>query len=232
MAEFRDGLALVFDLDGVIVDSNELHTETWREYLRRFGRELPEGFALKIFGRHNRDIVRDLFGGELSEAEIEQHGAAKEALYRERAKAVLRDSLVPGVAEFIARHAEWPMGVASNAEAANVEFVLEGADLRRFFRVVLDGSQVRRPKPDPEIYLRTAERMGVAPENAIVFEDSFSGVEAARAAGSRIVAVQTTHAHLPGADLAIRDFRAPELEAWLDRQRPGASSAYTGDRKA
>jgi len=219
MARWRNALALVFDVDGVIIDSNTLHTETWGEYLRRFGRELPEGFALRIFGRHNREIVRDLLGPGLSDAAIEHHGADKEALYRERARPVLRQRLVAGVAEFIERHAGWPMAVASNAEPANVAFVLEHAGLRQFFRAVLDGSQVRRPKPDPEIYLRTAQMLGVAPAQCVVFEDSHSGVAAARAAGARIVGVQTTHAELPGADLLIRDFLAPELEALIPELR-------------
>ncbi len=219
MTRRPDHPALIFDLDGVIIDSNAVHTETWREYLRRFGRELPEDFSSKNFGRHNRDIVRDLFGPELSAAEIEQHGAAKEALYRERVRPVLQERLVPGVAEFIEGHARWPLGVASNAERANVEFVLEHAGLRRYFRAVVDGHQVRHPKPDPEIYLRAAELLGAAPADCIIFEDSFSGVEAGRAAGARIVGVQTTHASLPGADLLIRDFRAPQLARWLKAQR-------------
>lgn len=218
--------ALIFDVDGVLIDSNVLHTATWSEYLRRFGRELPEGFGKNIFGRHNRDIVRDLFGPGLTLEEIDHHGAAKEALYRERMKPVLQQHLVPGVAEFIARHADWPMAVASNAEAANVRLVLEHSGLSGFFRAALDGGQVLRPKPDPEIYQRAAELLGVAPAECVIFEDSYSGVAAARAAGARIVGVQTTHHELPGADLLIPDFRAPELGPWLEAQ----SSGYTGSR--
>jgi len=216
--------ALIFDVDGVLIDSNVMHTATWSEYLRRYGRVLPEGFSKKIFGRHNREIVRDLFGPELALDEIDHHGAAKEALYRERMKPLLRRHLVPGVAEFIARHADWPMAVASNAEAANVHLVLEHSGLLSFFRAALDGGQVHRPKPDPEIYLRAAELLGVAPSECVIFEDSYSGVAAARAAGARIVGVQTTHQELPGADLLVPDFRAPELEPWLESQ----SSGYTG----
>lgn len=228
MASSPEPLAFIFDVDGVIIDSRALHTATWDEYVRRFGRRLPEGFSLRLFGRHNRDIVRELFDPGLSLEEIDRHGAAKEALYRERLKPVLLEHLVPGVGEFIAAQAGRPMAVASNAERANVEAVLVPAGLRRFFRVVLDGSQVARPKPEPEIYLRAAERLGVAPSACVVFEDSYSGVEAARAAGARIVGVQTTHQHLPGADLLIRNFQAPELRLWLASQ----GSGYTGNRKA
>ena len=230
MARWPDSLALVFDVDGVIVDSNVLHTETWDQYVRRYGRTLPEGFGRNIFGRHNRDIVRDLFGPGLTPEEIDRHGAAKEALYRERMKPLLKEHLVPGVVEFIERHAGWPLAVASNAEAANVNLVLEHSGLRRFFRAALDASQVSRPKPDPEIYLRAAELLGVTPADCVIFEDSFSGVAAAHAAGARIVGLQTTHLDLPGADLLIRDFLAPELDAWLEAQRSGPGTGYTGKR--
>jgi HAD superfamily hydrolase (TIGR01509 family) len=133
--------------------------------------------------------------------------------------------LVPGVREFLQRHAGQPVGLATNAEPANVDFILDRGGLRAYFRVVVDGHQVQHPKPHPEIYLRAAGLLSVAPRNCIVFEDSFSGVEAARAAGARIVGVRTTHRELPGADLVIDDFRDPQLgqlEAWLRAQVPDA----------
>jgi len=126
---------------------------------------------------------------------------------------------VPGIRELLARHAAQPLGVATNAEPANVDFVLGKSGLRPFFRVVVDGHQVRNPKPNPEIYLLAARLLSVEPGNCIVFEDSFSGVEAARAAGARVVGLRTTHSELPGANLAIDHFLSPELEPWLRGQR-------------
>jgi len=113
--------------------------------------------------------------------------------------------------------------LATNAEPANVDFILDRGGLRTYFQVAVDGHQVQHPKPHPEIYLRAAEFLRVAPRNCIVFEDSFSGVEAARAAGARIVGLRTTHQDLPGTDLAIDDFRGVELEAWLRTQVPAAA---------
>ena len=101
-----------------------------------------------------------------------------------------------------------------------MDFVLERAGLRQYFQVVVDGHQVRRPKPDPEIYLRAAELLGIAAQDCIVFEDSLAGIEAARGAGMRPVGVRTTHAELPGAALTIDDFRSAELEPWLRAQKP------------
>jgi beta-phosphoglucomutase len=91
--------------------------------------------------------------------------------------------------------------------------------LRRFFRVIVDGSQVTRPKPAPDVYLRAASELGVAPRHCIVFEDSPVGVEAARAAGMRVVGVLTHPSPLADIQYAVKDFLDPGLEAWLAAQR-------------
>jgi HAD superfamily hydrolase (TIGR01509 family) len=134
---------------------------------------------------------------------------------------VLREHLVPGVAAFLERHRDAPMAIATNGEPANADFVIDTGGLRQYFRTVVNGHQVERPKPDPEIYLRVADLLSVPPGNCIIFEDSMAGVEAARASGARIVAVRTTHSasELPQADVSIRDFLDPELEKWLSAQR-------------
>lgn len=213
--------ALVFDLDGVIVDSNAMHVLAWERYLARFARSLPRDAGRLIFGRHNDEIVRDLLGESLSAQELAAHGAAKEELYRELMRPVLDRRLVPGLGEFLRRWSQLPLAVASNAERANVDFVLEESGLRPYFRVTLDGGQVRRPKPDPEIYLEAARRLGVQPASCVVFEDSPSGVAAARAAGAQVVGVRTTYEELLGVSLAVPDFRDPELEQWLRSQVAG-----------
>jgi beta-phosphoglucomutase len=210
-----NGLALLFDLDGVIVDSNPMHELSWREYGRRLGLGMDDPLRESMYGKRNDEIVRDLLGNRLSEQEVFAHGAAKEALYREMMGPHLLEHLVPGVTEFLERHREMPIGLASNAERPNIDFVLDGAGLRRYFRAVIDGNQVKRAKPDPEVFLRAAASLGADPRNCIVFEDSFAGVAAARAAGAKIVGVTTTHAALPDVDLAIGDFRNESLEPWL-----------------
>ncbi len=216
------GLALVFDLDGVIVDSNRIHSVCWHQYLRRCGHDMPEDFDLRMFGRRNDDIVRDTFGPDLDPAEVFRHGAEKERLYRETMKPVLGDHLVPGVAQFLARHRDVPKAIATNGEQANADFVIDTGGLRSYFRVVVSGHQVEHPKPDPEIYLRAAELLCVPPANCVVFEDSVAGVTAARSAGARVVGIRTTHsaAELPRVDICIQDFLDPELERWLSEQKP------------
>ena len=216
------GLALVFDLDGVIVDSNRVHAACWREYLGRCGLQAPENFDLRMFGRRNDDIVRDVFGPDLDPAEVFRHGAEKERMYRQMMRPVLQENLVPGVAAFLERHRHTPMAVATNGEQANADFVIDTGGFRQYFRVVIDGHQVERPKPDPEIYLRAAEMLSVPPGDCIVFEDSMAGIEAARASGARVAAIKTTHsaAELPPVDVSIQDFLDPELERWLSIQKP------------
>lgn len=208
-------LALILDMDGVIVDSNPVHREVWAAYNRRFGIETDEAMQRRMYGRRNDDIVRDFFGGHLTLEEVRAHGAAKERLFRQTIGPVLNEALVPGLREFLERHRHQPVGLATNAEPENVEFLLDTARLRPYFRAVVDGHQVARPKPYPDIYLRAAELLGAAPQDCVVFEDSFTGIQAARAAGMAVVGVGTTHDELPGVDLEIRDFASPALEPWL-----------------
>lgn len=214
------GLAIIFDLDGVIVDSNPVHRQAWVRYNRRHGIETDEAMLEFMYGKRNDEIVRHYFGDHLEEEEIARHGAAKEALYREMMAGEVEARLVPGVREFIQANAGRPIALASNAEPANVEFLLEASGLRRYFRVVVDGHQVRNPKPHPEVFARAADRLGVLPADTIVFEDSHSGVLAARAAGARVVGLRTTHRDLAGTALNVEDFRSLELAAWLRNQEP------------
>jgi len=215
---YLHGLALIFDLDGVIVDSNPVHIEVWRACLKRYGIDPGDDLPELMYGRHNDEIVRSLFGGGLTPEQVFAHGAAKEVLYRQTIGSQLAERLVPGAAAFLQRHRAVSMGLASNAEPANVEFILKQSGLREYFSVVMNGHQVQRPKPDPEIYVRTAESLAIAPRNCIVFEDSSTGVDAARDAGARVVALRTTHVSFPRADLMIDNFLSPELEPWLERQ--------------
>jgi beta-phosphoglucomutase len=208
-------LALILDMDGVIIDSNPWHRRVWAEYNRRFGIETDDAMQQRMYGKRNDDIIRDFLGAQLADEEVHAHGAAKERLYRETIRPVVNEILVPGVREFLEKHRHQRLGVATNAEPANVEFVLNQAKLRPYFRVVVDGHQVPNPKPHPDIYLKAAERLGAAPCDCVVFEDSYTGIDAARAAGMAVVGLRTTHEELPGVDLAIRDFHSPELEPWL-----------------
>src|SRR5205807_4580419 len=131
---------------------NALHRAAWEEYNAGHGIRTTEAMQQRMYGKRNEDIVRDFFGVNLSAAEVFAHGAAKEALYREMLKPRLEATLVPGLRAFLERHRSVPMAVGSNAEPANVEFVLQETGLRPYFRAVVDGHQVQNGKPHPEAY--------------------------------------------------------------------------------
>ena len=210
----NQGRAFVFDLDGVVIDSMPLHTEAWRQYLNGLGKASID-IEGRMHGRRNDEIVAAFIGDDLAPDEIFAHGAAKERLFREMMKPQLQRHLVPGVIQFIGRLNGVPIGLASNAEPANIDFVLDGLGLRSRFQVVVDGHQVHRPKPFPDIYWRAAELLGVPIADCIVFEDSPTGIEAARASGARVVGVHTHPGDLPKVDLLIRDFLDPSLDHWM-----------------
>ena len=212
------GIALIFDLDGVLVDSMPFHTLAWQRYLKLLGVD-GEDVAKRMHGRRNDELVRDFLGPDVPAHVVSDHGAAKERLFRSMMAPELSARLVPGIASLLSRAERRPVALASNAEPANVAFLLDGAGLRRWFQVIADGSQVEHPKPAPDIYLLAARQLGVAPRNCIVFEDSPVGIAAARAAGMRVVGVQTHSQRLENVDLAVQNFLDPELEPWLASQR-------------
>ena len=160
--------------------------------------------------------MKDYFGPHLSAEAVFRHGAAKEALYREMMRPRFARYLTPGFNAFIESCRGIPMGVGSNAEPENVEFTLAMAGLAGRFPVVVDGHQVKHPKPAPDIYLRAAEGLGVDPARCVIFEDSPGGVSAGLAAGARVVLVRTTLDSFPGVSLAVTDFGSPELRTWLE----------------
>lgn len=209
---------MIFDMDGVLIDSMPLHVLAWERYLERLGISV-EDLERRMHGKRNSELVRDLIDAHLPEDVIFRHGADKEQLFREMLlEKELSHAQIPGLIEFLKRHRGAPMAIGSNAEPENIEFVLERLGLRPYFQVTVNGMQVERPKPFPDIYLEAAKRLGTEPKNCIVFEDSPTGVEAGNAAGMRVVGVETTPTEFRGVQLRIKDFLDPALQPWLDAQ--------------
>jgi len=214
------GLALIFDLDGVIVDSNPVHCEAWTAFNRQYGLATTEAMLQRMYGKRNDEIIRDYFGNTLPAEEVAARGRAKEELYRSMIEGRIEQILVPGLRQFLGMYRGAPMAVASNAEPENVLFILDRAGLQPYFCAVLDGHQVSQPKPHPEIYLRAASLLKIAAPNCIVFEDSNGGVAAARAAGMRVIGLRTTYVNLPGTDFTADNFLSGPLTSWLGAQAP------------
>ena len=219
MIPLSPGLAVILDMDGVLIDSNPIHRRAWEIFNGRYGLETTEAMHQRMYGKRNDQIILDFYGPGLTEQEIAARGSAKEQLYRELVGSRVEDHLVPGIRAFLEGTQEFPLGLATNAEPANVDFLLDKACLRKYFSTIIDGSQVEHPKPDPEVYLRTAGGLRTVPANCIVFEDSPSGVAAALAAGMRVIGVGTTFGKLPGTHHYVDNFRDGSLVPWLCAQR-------------
>ncbi len=215
-----DGLAMIFDMDGVLVDSMPLHVTAWEQYLQGLGVDVHD-LERRMHGKRNTELVWDFLGEHVSEKNAIEHGSAKERLFRKLMSAETKETFdVAGVAEFLKRYEHVPKAIGSNAEQENIDFILDLFQMRKYFQFTINGLQVERPKPFPDIYLECARRLGVEPANCIVFEDSPAGAEAGIAASMRVVGVETTPTSFRGIDLQISDFRDPRLEAWLSEQRP------------
>jgi beta-phosphoglucomutase len=212
-------LALIFDLDGVIIDSMPFHQRAWQRYLEVTGIGSDDSLDF-MHGQRNEEIVRGLLGPGADLETVIAHGAAKEKLYRDMLGERLGEHLVAGIAEWLEHVSGAPIALATNAERANVDFVLDGGGLRPYFEAIVDGSQVEQPKPAPDVYLRAAELLKIPARNCIVFEDSPVGVAAAVAAGMRVVGVLTHAAALDGIRFSISNFLDARLDAWLSAQGP------------
>jgi beta-phosphoglucomutase len=209
---------LLFDMDGVLVHSMPLHTLAWERYLDTLGIHVHD-LERRMHGKRNSELVSDLISSKLSEDVVFAHGAEKERVFREMMlERGIDQYRIAGLPEFLERHKDLPMAIGSNAEPANIDFTLDQLGLRPYFKVAVNGHQVDRPKPFPDIYLKAAELLGLKPSECIVFEDSPTGAQAGLAAGMRVVGVETTPTHFEGVSLCIKDFNEPKLETWLAQQ--------------
>ncbi|MEW6371617.1 MAG: HAD family phosphatase [Pseudomonadota bacterium] len=185
--------ALIFDMDGTIVDNMGFHTESWITFFARRGRDIDaDEFFRTTAGRQGKEIIRSYMGEDLEDEEILLLNHEKEAVYRELYAP--HRKAVEGFEDLVAdaRSQGIALAVGTAAPPANVEFTLDGLDLRRHFDTVVGANDVARGKPHPDVFLEAARRCGAEPANCIVFEDAPLGVEAARRAGMRCVVITTT----------------------------------------
>lgn len=211
----------LFDWDGVIIDSRRHHEESWERLAKEWGKPLPEGHFLKGFGRKNEFIIPEILGWTRDLQEVHQASLRKEALYRE----VVADwglEALPGVRTWMERlrDAGVPCAIGSSTHRANIDLSLGMIGLREFFSSIVTAEDVSHGKPDPEVFVTGAQRIGRRPEHCVVFEDAHVGIQAARAGGMHVVAVATTHRleELTEADRAVErlDELFPEqLAGWF-----------------
>lgn len=201
--------AAIFDMDGVIADNMVYHTKAWEKFLQKYAPALEIGDVSSKYGMTNTDLMSFVLSRTLTPAEVERYGEEKEQYYRELYAADMTP--LPGLVEFLKelRSAGMRAVVATSAPRTNADFLLDGLKLRPLFDAVIHAGHVTKGKPDPEIYLTAASRVGCRPDACAVFEDAMAGIEAGRRAAMTVIGVATTFPpeKLTGARLVIKDFR-------------------------
>jgi len=196
--------AVLWDMDGTLIDSEELHWISWRNTMATEGIAITHEQFLASFGQRNDSIVPRWLGAAATPERVEKIANAKEELYRHL---VRRDGIspLPGVASCLDRlHKQgWRQAIASAAPRANIDAILEALSATHIFQSIVSAEDVHRGKPDPEVYLTAASRVGAPPGRCIVVEDAVAGVEGARSAGMRSIGVSHNGKHLP-ADIVVK----------------------------
>lgn len=201
--------AVLFDMDGVLVDNLRFHVDAWQTFCERHGFPFSlADFNQNLNGRNAFDSLTYLLGRPPSDDELMTLTAEKEAIYREHYAPYLQPA--PGLLRLLRelRHEGAKLAVATSAPAENVSFTLDGTGLRPYFDAVVDASFVKNGKPAPDIYLAAAAAMGVPPARCVVVEDALLGIEAGRAAGMKVIGVTTSHGadELRHTDYVVDDF--------------------------
>jgi HAD superfamily hydrolase (TIGR01509 family) len=212
--------AVVFDLDGVLVDSEQVWDAAREELVRKTGGRWHQGATADMMGMSSPEwsrYLRDELGVPLPAGDINAAVVARvEQAYRRRLP------LLPGARAAVARlAARWPLGLASSSNREIIEMVLEEAGMTALFEAAVSSEEVARGKPAPDVYLEAAARLGVAPQQAAAIEDSANGLRAARAAGMRVIAIPNPHFPPPADALALADTTLDSLDELTVEAVPG-----------
>lgn len=196
--------AVLWDMDGTLIDSEELHWISWQASLANEGVHITHDQFLSSFGQRNDSIIPLWLGAAASLERIARISETKEEVFRDL---VRKNGItpLPGVAAWVHRLHErgWTQAIASAAPRADINVVLDTLGAAHCFQGIVSADDVHRGKPDPEVFLLAASRVGVPPERCIVVEDAAAGVEGARRAGMRSIGVSHNGNHLP-ADIVVR----------------------------
>ncbi len=206
--------AVLWDMDGTLIDSEEYHWIAWRHTMAEESVTITREQFLASFGQRNDSILPRWLGAAATPERIQNIANAKEELYR----GLIRKygiAPLPGVERWVHRlhEAGWKQAIASAAPRANVDAILEALSATRFFEGIVSAEDVKNGKPDPEVYLVAASRVGVPPDRCIVVEDAAAGVDGARRAGMKSIGVNRNRGYLP-ADVVVKSLDLLELNAF------------------
>lgn len=212
------GYAVLWDMDGVLVDSGGLHRRAWRLFLQQRGLSIGDQVFALGFGRPNEEVLPGFFGPALSRTEIARLSAEKERCYRDL---VASEGIcpTPGIRLWLEQfyQAGIRQAVATSGCRANVDLILSMIDAARYMQAVVSAEDVARGKPEPDLFLKAAELLGIHPSRCLVIEDSVYGVRAAQKANMRCLALATTHAasDIQGCDCVLPDMGSFSWGIWL-----------------
>lgn len=212
MNEFN---GFIFDMDGVVVDNHKFHFQAWMEFSRKYNFTLNEEiYRTKFNGKTNLDLFRMIFGN-ISSEKLNEYSLEKESNYQ----ALYKDQMKPhtGLINFLQKlqGQKKKIALGTSAPTTNVNFTLDHLELRSYFDVIVDGSQVTRGKPDPEVYSLCCQKLNLPPQECIVFEDAVLGIEAGKNAGCRVIGVSTSHTKeelSPFVSEIIKDFHNMDIQ--------------------
>lgn len=215
--------SLIFDMDGVIVDSNPFHRKAWKVFSQKHNISITdEDLNSKVFGRSGHESLPTFFSHPLTSEQVSDFVKEIDKTFRELFAPHIKP--VEGLEEFIIelRKQNYKYAIATSAPLENIDFIMESTGLRKYFDIIIDASQITRSKPSPEIYLITAARLNASPSECIVIEDSISGIESAVSAGMKVIGISTTHTaeELNHTDLIINNFNdltIPMLNQLLEK---------------
>jgi len=206
-------MGIIFDMDGVIIDSNPLHKKAWRAVFGREGISITEeDFTNFIFGTTGDSAIRTLMKRDMTQEEVNSFNLAVDTEYRSMVKRMDVVEPVEGLRDFLQciLRSGHKTAVATSAPTANVDLVMDKLQLREYFQLIVDKTGITHGKPHPEIYLKTLEQMNMPASQCVVFEDSLAGIQAAVGAGIKVIGVTTSHSDkelkAAGAVVTIRHF--------------------------
>ena len=205
--EDNNPMGVIFDLDGVLVDTGWAHKQSWYDLAEKEGLDMSDDFFYSTFGMRNDQIIPILAGRDTSFEEIERLSHWKEERYRE----IIVEKLIlpPGVGELLVdlKGSGFLLAVGSSAPKANLDLVLERVNIRDYFNACVTGEEVTEGKPAPDTFIKAARKLGLPPHCCVVVEDAIQGVEAGKTAGMPVVAVTTTRdrSDLSAADIIVDD---------------------------
>jgi len=207
--------AAIFDMDGTMVDNMMVHHRAWQASLKKLGTDWPIEKVMQEIHGVNEEILHRLYGDRFTRTERLSISAEKEKAYREIFLPEVK--LIDGLEIFLnnLQAAEIPMAIGTAAPAENANFLLDNLPIRPYFKAIFHAGDVKKGKPDPEVFLLGTNALKIAPEECIVFEDSITGAAAAKNAGCATIIVTTTHQEKEFAEFDhilgfIKDFRATE----------------------